>query len=90
MTGILDSMMAKPQGFSPQSVSEYEALQLARKLGDLDGIRRYVSLFEQHVSSEIIEAFLAAKDTGNQGNELVRAFDAYLVALTRKDEDDAI
>lgn len=87
MSGILDSMMTKPQVFSPQSVSEYRALQLAKKLGDTDRLPGYVSLFDRLTLPVIVEAFINAKDRFNETESLVMTFEKELAALTMNDDD---
>lgn len=87
MSGILDSMMTKPQVFSPQSVPEYMALQLAKKLGDTDRLSKYGSLFDRLALPVIVEAFINAKDHFNETESLDMTFEKELAALTMKDDD---
>jgi hypothetical protein len=88
MNGILDSIKARPKVFSPQSVREYTALQLAKKLGDTDQLWNYLSLFERHSSQVILEAFASAQESRLTGRELITVFEESLAALTQKEQDD--
>jgi hypothetical protein len=90
MTGILDSMMAKSQTFFPQSVAEYTALQLAKKLSDTDRLWKYLSLFQRRPSTVILEAFASAQAGGLTGKELITVFEEALGVLTKKEDDDAL
>ena len=88
MNGILDSVIASSQAFRPQSVVEYIALQLAKKLGDTDQLWNYLSLFERHSLQVILEAFASAQESRLTGKELITVFEESLVALTQKEQDD--
>jgi hypothetical protein len=88
MTGILDSIMAKPQAFLPESVAEYTALQLAKKLGDANRVWNYVSLLDREPLPTILEALSSAQAAEFQGEELITAFQTSLDALTNKDNDE--
>ena len=88
MNGILDSIKARPKVFSPQSVREYTALQLAKKLGDIDQLWNYLSLFDHHSLQVILEAFASAQESGLTGKELISVFEKALAALTEEGQDD--
>jgi len=88
MNGILDSIMAKPRAFVPESVTEYTALQLARKLGDADRVWNYVSLLDREQLPTILEALSTAQAAGFREKELITAFEDSLAALTRKKNDE--
>lgn len=90
MNGILDSVLATSKSFRPQSVREYMALQLAKKLGDTDRLSRYLSLFEHNDVSVIVEAFINAQGRSLTKDELITSFDDDLAALTMKEDDDAL
>ena len=90
MSGILDSMMTKPQAFSPQSVSEYMALQLAKKLGDTDQLSKYLLLVERHALSIIEEAFTNTTAPRPEQENLARVFDEELAALIAKGDSDEL
>ena len=87
MNGILDSVIASSQAFRPQSVVEYIALQLAKKLGDPGRLWKYVSLFDHHPTHLIAEAFISAQASGLAGKELITAFEEQLASLTPKDDE---
>jgi len=89
MNSILDSMMTRPRAFFPESVTEYTALQLAKKLDDTDGLSTYLSLFDRHPLQVILEAFASAQAAGLAAKELKTAFEESLLALTEQEEDDA-
>ena len=89
MNGILDSILTQAQTFRPQSVTEYTALQLAKKLSDTDRLWKYLSLFDHNDISLILESFVNAQGRGLTGDELISAFDDELAALTTNNHDDA-
>lgn len=90
MSSILDSMMTKPQGFVPENVDEYTALQLARKLGDTDQVSKYRSLLDRHALPVIVEAFINAQQARLPTSEVTAAvaFEEELMALTKKEHQD--
>lgn len=88
MNGILDSVLATAKAFRPQSVREYTALQLAKKLGDPESVRRYVALIDHNEMTLIVEALRRAQDRSLSREELIAAFDDELTALTRIDNDE--
>ena len=90
MNGILDSVLAKSKSFRPQSLTEYTALQLAKKLGNTGSLSQYVSLFDHHDPSLIREAFINVQSRDLAGEELRTAFDEELAALTTKEDHDAL
>ena len=81
-------MMTVPQAFFPQSVAEYMALQLAKKLGDTDRLSEYLSLFERHSLALIEESF--TKATARLQEDLVMAFEEELAALIVKGRNDEL
>ena len=90
MNGILDSVLAKSQSFRPQSVTEYTALQLAKKLSDTGRLWKYLPLFDHYDLSLILEAFINVQSRDLAGEELRTAFDEELAALTTKEDHDAL
>lgn len=56
MMGILDKFPSSAD-FVPNSVQEYFALQLARKLQDLSNIYYYVQLCQRHSQGRIMSAY---------------------------------
>lgn len=90
MTGILDSVLTKSQTFRPQSVTEYTALQLAKKLNDPGRLWKYLSLVDHYELSLILEAYISAQARGLTGEELITAFEEELAALTTKEDNNAL
>lgn len=76
-------MMMKHHAFLPESVTEYTALQLAKKLGDADRVLQYISLFDRHALHTIIEAFTNSQ--ARPGNNVATAFEEELRRLTGKE-----
>lgn len=60
MSQILDQLARQANVFRPKSVREVFALQLARKLDDAGGVRRYVLLVDQHPQEIILQAYRRA------------------------------
>jgi hypothetical protein len=90
MNGILDSVLAKAQTFRPESVTEYTALQLAKKLTDTGRLSKYLSLFDRYDEALILEGFINVRSRDLAGEELGVAFDRELAALTKKEDDHAL
>lgn len=90
MISILDSMLAKPDRFTPESVAGYIALQLAKKIDDTDGLWKYLSLLDHHPLPILLEAFNKVRVSGLTQKELVAAFNEALSALTNKADFDAV
>ncbi len=88
MNGILDSVMARAQAFRPQGVTEYTALQVAKKLGDSGRLWKYLSLFDHHPTELIAEAYTKAQARGLAESEMIAAFEDELTALTKKEDND--
>ena len=90
MNGILDSMVSKTQAFSPESLEQYMALQLAKKLGDTDRLWKYVSLFDRHPPSLIVRAFTNARADGLAERALIVAFENELAAVVTRECNNAL
>ena len=90
MDGILDSMMSKSHAFSPESIVEYTALQLAKKLGDTGRLWKYVSLFDHHAAPLIGKAFSNAHGRGLPKEALIAAFEEELRVLVTREVSDAL
>jgi len=90
MTSILDSMMTKPRSFSPQNVSEYIALQLARKLGDPESAPIYVSLLDRYSMPVILAALERAEAGGLSAGKVVEMFERSLSELTDHEDGDEL
>ena len=82
MNSILDSMM-NHRAFLPENVTEYTALQLAKKLGDADRVLQYTSLFYRHALQTIIEAFTNSQ--AHPRDNAAAAFEEELRRLTGKE-----
>lgn len=80
-------MMTKPRSFSPQSVSEYIALQLARKLGDPENAAVYISLLDRYSMPVILAALESAEAAGFSPGKLVEMFERSLSELTDHEDE---
>ena len=84
MTDILDRVGASSEHFRPGSITDFFALQLARKLGDVARLKNYLVVTQQHPQHWLLQAFqTAARKPGGPGT-LVERFDAELRRLTNK------
>lgn len=77
MSGILDPELPSQQ-FTPTTVEEYLALQLARRLGDETAINRYIRYSEHHPAVHLAQLFHRAKGKPNPA-------DAFHSSLTPSD-----
>jgi hypothetical protein len=90
MTSILDSMMTKPRSFSPQNVSEYIALQLARKLGDPENAAIYVTLLDRYSMPVILAALESAAAADFSAGKIVEMFERSLSELTDSEDGNEL
>ena len=81
MIRILDRV-GNSATFRPQSVDQFFALQLARKLRDEDNLNACLRLTEEHARSRLLKAFHRAKARTTADGELARAFEVELGRLT--------
>jgi len=64
MIRILDHFENTPRAFHPKTAKDFLALQLARKLNDLENLRTYRVMIDHHSDSVIAEAYRrASKDS---------------------------
>ena len=90
MTGILDSIITKPRAFYPESVAEYTALQLARKLGAPDVLWNYLPLFDRYPFPLIVQAFVNARGRTKATDQLASAFEEEIGTLTQSEDQDGL
>ncbi len=80
MSGILDKVAQSRGYFEPASIREYIGLQLAFKLGDLDGLNHFIAAANQHSLEVLRKSYQYAVSPGN-GTRAAR-FLGYLESLT--------
>jgi hypothetical protein len=68
MTAILDRML-RAQALAPRNPLEYLALQIARKLSDLEHGREYAVLLEHFPEEIILHAFRRARSRNDLNRE---------------------
>jgi hypothetical protein len=83
MPGILDRVAAQRYNeFRPQTVREFFALQLARKLGDHSAARHYHELVEEHSEEGLLVAYRRAlAASGDHWGTLARNFHSSLTRV---------
>lgn len=64
MSDILTKVADSLGPFCPSSPKEYLALQIAKRLNDVQAVRHYAVLFEHHPQDRLIEVF---RRCGRQG-----------------------
>jgi hypothetical protein len=84
MTDILDRVGASSKHFRPGSITDFFALQLARKLGDVARLRDYLILTQQHPQQWLLQAFRTAAKRLDGPGTLAERFEAELRRLTNK------
>src|ERR1700691_3010603 len=73
MNHILDQFVSSTTSFQPQTLQEFLASHLARKLNDSPAIRHYISLADNHSEGQLLCAYRRAKRI--EGNvDLARRF----------------
>jgi hypothetical protein len=69
MSNILDRVADSFGRFSPSKPTEYLALQVARKLGDIKAFRHYLGLFERYPEEVLLDAYQRCAGRGNLTGE---------------------
>jgi len=82
MSDILDRIAHAENHFRPQTVSEFFALQLARKLEDTSRVRHYLNLVGQYSVPVICEVFAGSKATPEE--PIAVSFNAGLLKIAQK------
>jgi hypothetical protein len=88
MPHILDRVARTTSHFRPHTVTEFFALQLARKLGDLERLQTYVILVERHSEDTLLQAFKRAVNHHHKGLRLSERFQAELERLSHKEDHE--
>lgn len=57
MSNILNTVASQAERFIPTNPTEYLALQVARKLGDMRAFRQYLVLFEHYSEDLLLRVF---------------------------------
>jgi len=68
MSSIFDQVI-EPQQFTPTTVDEYVALQLAKGLGDELAVTRYVHYVSHYTIEHLLDLFYRAKRTPEPAKE---------------------
>lgn len=75
MTNIIDTFAAAAQGFVPNIPREYLAVQIARKLNDVQAVRHYSVLFEHYPEELLLSVFRQCRDENNlSGSAFMQKF----------------
>jgi hypothetical protein len=75
MKNILSRVAKQSQQFTPASPTEYLALQVARKLGDITAFRQYLVLFEHYPEDLLLTAFRRCSESETlSGEQYMRTF----------------
>ena len=69
MTSILDRFVDAQRPFIATSPQEYLALQIARKLSDVEHVKEYVVVLEHFPQETVVHAFRRAQARGNGHHE---------------------
>ena len=77
MASILEKVADSVGRFSPSQPREYLALQIARRLNDLEAVRHYAVLFEHHPEDLLIDIYRrCAKEGRLTGEHFMRELTA--------------
>jgi hypothetical protein len=75
MTSILDRFLDAQRPFNASTPQEFLALQIARKLSDMEHVKEYATLLEHFEQDKIIRAFQKARAHGRlHRDEFLSAF----------------
>lgn len=69
MKNILSRIAKQSQRFTPTNPTEYLALQVARKLGDITAFRQYLVLFEHYPEDLLLTVFRQCSERGTLTGE---------------------
>lgn len=69
MTSILDRFLDAQRPFSATNPQEYLALQIARKLSEIEHVKEYAALLEHFPQDTIVHSFLRAQARGRGHHE---------------------
>ena len=69
MTSILEKVAKSSSRFTPTDAREYLALQIARKLSDLEAVRHYAVLFEHHPEHLLLDIYRRCENKGQLTGE---------------------
>jgi hypothetical protein len=73
MSDILTKVADSLGGFTPSKPREYLALQIAKRLSDVQSVRHYAVLFEHHPEDRLIDIYRrCAKEGRMSGEEFMR------------------
>jgi hypothetical protein len=75
MSNILSTVASQSAHFIPSNPTEYLALQVARKLGDIGAFRQYLVLFEHYPEDLLLRVFRRCSDGETlSGEQYMRTF----------------
>ena len=75
MTDILKTVAEQMSHFIPSRPDEYLALQIARKLSDMNELRQYLVLFEHYPDDLLLTAFRRCSESETlTGEQYMRTF----------------
>jgi hypothetical protein len=85
MTNILDHVARQSREFRPETIREFFALQLSRKLNDASNTRIYCALAESTSEEVLLRAFHQA----TRGDNHLPASERFQIALRRLTRQEA-
>ena len=65
MTNILDAVARTRREFRPETVQEFFALQLARKLNDISSVRSYVEFCGRYSEDDLLTVYRRAQENSS-------------------------
>ena len=74
MTNILDRVADSLGRFMPTKPTDYLALQIARRLGNLDAFRHYLILFEHYPEDLLVNIYRRCQKAGKLTGECFMEF----------------
>lgn len=84
MTNIIETIASRSSSFVPSTPREYLAVQIARKLNDVEAARHYVVLFEHYPEEILLNIYRQCrKESELRGTAFMRKFRA--LTMSRDD-----
>ena len=84
MTNILDRITSARYSFRPQTSQEFFALQLARKLQDVERVHTYVVLADAYAEELLLTVYRDTLDHG-RGDDMAQRFHTELRRRLKKE-----
>lgn len=88
MSQILSRLAVSNGWFRPKTPRQFFALQLCRRLDDIDNLQQYQLMVEQYPQDLILQAYRRALHHQNAGSKLAERFSKTISRLAGQEENE--